>query len=61
MLFSLVHSVIIDIEDTFVKDEFDEEEISEIIEKENGQSLPEIDEGILEFINTFSKANLFLD
>jgi hypothetical protein len=34
--FSLVHSFIIDIEDIFVKNEFYEEEIYEIIEKENG-------------------------
>ncbi|CAB5359978.1 unnamed protein product [Rhizophagus irregularis] len=50
----LVHSFIIDTEDTFIKDEFSEEELSEIVEK-NKQSIPEIDEEILEYIDTFAK------
>ncbi|CAJ0909361.1 5496_t:CDS:2, partial [Entrophospora sp. SA101] len=53
--FSLVHSFIIDIEDTFIKDEFTGERISEIVEKRNGQSRPEIDEKLFEYINTFAK------
>ncbi|CAJ0761967.1 12316_t:CDS:2 [Entrophospora sp. SA101] len=52
---SLVHSFIIDIEDTFIKDEFTGERISEIVEKRNGQSRPEIDEKLFEYINTFAK------
>src|SRR6185369_3646937 len=56
--FSLVHSFIIDIEDTFIKDEFTGEEISEIVEKGNGQSRPEIDEKLFEYINTFAKVSL---
>ncbi|CAG8566171.1 5769_t:CDS:10 [Funneliformis mosseae] len=42
--FILVHSFIIDTEDTFIKDEKKEE-----------QSIPEIDEEILEYIDTFAK------
>ena len=49
--FSLVHSFIIDTEDTFIKNE----ELSEIVEKKQEQSIPEIDEEILEYINTFAK------
>ncbi|CAG8687672.1 6473_t:CDS:2 [Rhizophagus irregularis] len=52
---SLVHSFIIDTEDTFIKDEFSEEELSEIVEKNKEQSIPEIDEEILEYIDTFAK------
>lgn len=57
--FSLVHSFIIDTEDTFIKDEFSEEELSEIVEKNKEQSIPEIDEEILEYIDTFAKVSLF--
>ncbi|CAB5358950.1 unnamed protein product [Rhizophagus irregularis] len=52
---NLVHSFIIDTEDTFIKDEFSEEELSEIVEKNKEQSIPEIDEKILEYIDTFAK------
>ncbi|GBC48009.2 C2H2-type zinc finger transcription factor [Rhizophagus irregularis DAOM 181602=DAOM 197198] len=52
---NLVHSFIIDTEDTFIKDEFSEEELSEIVEKNKEQSIPEIDEEILEYIDTFAK------
>ncbi|CAB4402319.1 unnamed protein product [Rhizophagus irregularis] len=51
---NLVHSFIIDTEDTFIKDEFSEEELSEIVEKKKEQSIPEIDEEILEYIDTFA-------
>ena len=56
--FSLVHSFIIDTEDTFIKSEFTEEEISEIVEKNNEKNVPEIDERILEYINAFAKAGI---
>ncbi|PKY56770.1 hypothetical protein RhiirA4_477295 [Rhizophagus irregularis] len=56
---SLVHSFIIDTEDTFIKDEFSEEELSEIVEKKKEQSIPEIDEEILEYIDTFANVSLF--
>jgi len=53
---NLVHSFIIDTEDTFIKNEFSKEELSEIVEKKQEQSIPEIDEEILEYINnTFAK------
>ncbi|PKC72606.1 hypothetical protein RhiirA1_490960 [Rhizophagus irregularis] len=55
---NLVHSFIIDTEDTFIKDEFSEEELSEIVEKNKEQSIPEIDEKILEYIDTFAKLSV---
>ncbi|RUS15933.1 hypothetical protein BC937DRAFT_91795 [Endogone sp. FLAS-F59071] len=50
---SLVHSFIIDVGDNFVIKAFTEEEMEEILEKENGQDPPEIEEELLAYINTF--------
>ena len=58
--FSLIHSLILDPEDTFVKNAFTEEEMNEIVEKKSGQDPPEIDDNILEYINKFSKVSLYL-
>ncbi|RIB15284.1 hypothetical protein C2G38_1590933 [Gigaspora rosea] len=53
--YNLVHSFILDPTDEFIKNAFKEEELSEIIKKENGNDLLEIDDEILEYINTFAK------
>jgi hypothetical protein len=59
--FSLVHSFILDPTDEFIKNAFEEEELSEIIKKENGKDSLEIDDvhkhvrnGILFWIDTIS-------
>lgn len=52
---NLVHSFIVDPTDEFIKNAFKEEELSEIIKKENGKDPLEIDDEILEYINTFAK------
>ncbi|CAG8628621.1 7413_t:CDS:10, partial [Paraglomus occultum] len=47
--------LIIDPDDIFIKEEFTEEEISEIVNRENEQDLPEIDDELFEYINTFAR------
>ncbi|CAG8748598.1 9983_t:CDS:2, partial [Gigaspora rosea] len=44
----LVHSFILDPTDEFIKNAFKEEELSEIIKKENGNDLLESDDEILD-------------
>ncbi|CAG8450423.1 2091_t:CDS:10 [Funneliformis mosseae] len=57
---NLVHSLVLDPEDTFVKNAFTEEEMKDISEKKSGQDPPEIDDEFLEYINIFSKENMSL-
>ncbi|KAG9284923.1 hypothetical protein G9A89_006301 [Geosiphon pyriformis] len=53
---NLVHSFILDIEDSFVEKAFSKAEILEITEKENTTD-PDIEEELLEYINTFDKGS----
>ncbi|CAG8532643.1 3996_t:CDS:10 [Paraglomus occultum] len=58
---NLVHSFILDPEDPFIKNAFTEEELFEIIEKKNGEDQLEIDDELLEYIDTFAKASQILN
>ncbi|CAG8831806.1 41550_t:CDS:10, partial [Gigaspora margarita] len=51
---NLVHSFILDPEDTFVKNAFSKEEMDEILNK-SVQDPPEIEDEVLKYLNTFSK------
>ena len=53
----MVHSFILDPDDAFIREAFDEEEMSEMVKKGNIQD-PEINENILNYINTFAKVGL---
>ncbi|RUP47774.1 hypothetical protein BC936DRAFT_145346 [Jimgerdemannia flammicorona] len=55
--FSLVHSFIIDPEDEYIRSNFTEEELSEIVH-ENYRAPSDLDLNLLEFVNSFAKANL---
>ncbi|CAG8608820.1 3929_t:CDS:2, partial [Acaulospora colombiana] len=57
----LVHSFILDPADTFVKNAFTEEEMHDIVEKKSGRDPLEIDDEILEYINTFSMKDFTYD
>ena len=60
MPFSLVYSFIFNLTDKFIKNAFKEEELSEIIKKEDhGKDPTEIDNEIFKYINTFAKVFYF--
>ncbi|RUS33070.1 hypothetical protein BC938DRAFT_473232 [Jimgerdemannia flammicorona] len=56
LYFSLVHSFIIDPEDEYIRSNFTEEELSEVVH-ENYRAPSDLDLNLLEFVSSFAKAN----
>nr|CAG8444953.1 8820_t:CDS:2 [Entrophospora candida] len=54
---NLIHSFIINPSDNFVQTGFDPKKISEIINKEYGNKMPDIDKNLLAYINSFPKGD----